>query len=432
MTTLVADTGSAATTYTDTTATEASAVYAYRVRALRGDQTSQTSNEVSVRLAPAAPQGMLAAITSNSVTLIWNDPQDETITGYRILSADIVGQGPGEFAVLTQDTGNADTSYTDDTVEPERSYVYRVHAISPHGVSPPSSDRRVNTPAAPTLVTPEPPDVVPPITERANVQDLGDITEQNGPQVIHDRLEGAADAAHYYRFTLSEPRLVRLGLPWQEGDAVLVLELEDSTRLRVGTPDGDAHASVEETLLEGTHYARVEAQQQGENEYVFSYEVSAADPAEAARLREEGYTPDPEPGEDTEPLVGLPAETIQPRQEAEVLLSNFGQMQSSSGLIIRDSEVAQGFTTGTNIPGYTLGSIELDVYGIPETPTEVTVALWSATSDGRPKPNAPVATLTHSTGTWTTGLNAFDAPAGTDWPATRLSSCLCPTQAQVQ
>ena len=292
--------------------------------------------------------------------------------------------------------------------------MYRVLAVSPHGVSAPSSDRRVSTPAAPTVVTPEPPDIVPPITERANVQDLGDITEQDGPQVIHDGLEGAADAADYYRFTLSEPRLVRLGLPWQEGDAVLILELEDSTRLRVGAPDGDAHASVEETMLEGTHYVRVEAQQPGENEYVFSYEVSAADPAEAARLREEGYTPDPEPGEDTEPLVGLPAETIQPRQEAEVLLSNFGQVQSSSGLIIRDSEVAQGFTTGPNILGYTLGSIELDVYGIPETPTDVTVELWSATSESTPKPNAPVATLTHSTGTWTEGLNAFDAPAGTE------------------
>ena len=84
--------------------------------------------------------------------------------------------------------------------------MYRVHAISPHGFSAPSSDRRVNTPAAPTVVTPEPPDVVPPITERANVQDLGDITEQDGPRIILGGLEGAADAAHYYRFTLSEPR----------------------------------------------------------------------------------------------------------------------------------------------------------------------------------------------------------------------------------
>ena len=412
--TLAADTGSAAATYTDATATTASESYAYSVKAIRDGERSQASNEAVVQLPPAAPTGVLSAAAHDRVLLSWNDPQDSATTGYRILRASIVDGVQGEFAVLIEDTGNADTSYTDETVEPECSYVYRVHTISPHGVSAPSSDRRVNTPAAPTVVTPEPPDVVPPITERANVEDLGDITEQDGPQVIHDGLEGAADAADYYRFTLSEPRLVRLGLPWQEGDAVLVLELEDSTRLRVGAPDGDAHASVEETLLEGTHYARVEAQQQGENEYVFSYEVSAADPAEAARLREEGYTPDPEPGEDTEPLVGLPAETIQPRQEAEVLLSNFGQVQSSSGLIIRDSEVAQGFTTGPNIPGYTLGSIELDVYGIPETPTEVTVALWSATNDGRPKPNAPVATLTHSTGTWTAGPITFDAPAGTE------------------
>ena len=414
------DTGSADTTYTDGTA-EPDRQYVYRIKAVNAAGLSEISSWVRAYTPeapdgqpPAAPEQVLSGAGHDIVLLHWADPQDDTITGYRILRADFVDGAQGEFAILTQDTGSADTSYTDDTVEPERSYVYRVLAVSPHGVSAPSSDRRVNTPAAPTVVTPEPPDVVPPITERANVQDLGDITEQDGPQVIHDGLEGAADAADYYRFTLSEPRMVRLGLHWQEGDAVLVLELEDSTRLRVGAPDGDTDASVEETLLEGTHYARVEAQQPGENEYVFSYEVSAADPAEAARLREEGYTPDPEPGEDTEPLVGLPAETIQPRQEAGVLLSNFGQVQSSSGLIIRDSEVAQGFTTGPNIPGYTLGSIELDVYGIPETPTDVTVELWSATSESTPKPNALVATLTHSTGTWTTGLNAFDAPADTE------------------
>ena len=45
----------------------------------------------------------------------------------------------------------------------------------------------------------------------------------------------------------------------------------------------------------------------------------------------------------------------------------------------------------------------------------MTIALWSATSPS--EPNASVATLTHSTGTWATGVNAFDAPADTELDA---------------
>ena len=54
---------------------------------------------------------------------------------------------PGEFAVLIQDTGSAATTYTDNTVEPETSYVYRVLAINPDGVSEPSHDVEVRTTA---------------------------------------------------------------------------------------------------------------------------------------------------------------------------------------------------------------------------------------------------------------------------------------------
>ena len=178
-------------------------------------------------------------------------------------------------------------------------------------------------------------------------------------------------------------------------------------------PDGDDHASVEETLLEGTHYARVEARGPGENEYVFTYEVSEASAADVELLREEGYTPDPEPGEVTEPLVSQPAET---RQEAEqVLLSNFGQTTSAGTFVVGTFEIAQGFRTGPNIPGYTLSSIELQILAVPDNPADVTLELWSATSNGTP--NAPVATLTHSTGTWEIGLNTLNAPADTELAA---------------
>ena len=406
---LVPDTGTAGTTRTDGTVA-AETPYTYRIQAINQHGVSERSrwfhiDTPSAPEPPVKPTGVLSAASSDTVILDWDDPEDDSITGYRILRRDQDNNQDGDFQTLVEDTGSAATTYTDDTVEPERSYVYRVLAISPHGVSAPSHDAQAHTPA----------DQNPPVPEREGVQDLGDITEQDGPQFNRGELEGAADAAHYYRFTLSEPRSVRLALHWQEGNAALVLELEDGTRLRVRVPDGDAHASVEETLLEGTHYARVEARQQGENEYLFTYEVSEASAADVELLREEGYTPDPEPGEVTEPLDSQPAEV---RQEPDqVLLSNFGQTTSPDNWIVRTFELAQGFRTGPNIPGYTLSSIKLDVLRVPNNLADLTVELWSATSASTPKPDAQVATLTHSTGTWETGLNTFDAPADTELAA---------------
>ena len=159
--TLAADTGSAATTYTDATATQASESYTYRVKALRGQEQSQASGEAVVVLPPGSPTGVLSAATHDSVLLSWNDPQDDTITGYRVLRADTVDGVHGEFVAIASDTGSTDTSYTDDTVEPERSYAYRVQAVSPQGLSGPPPDLPVDTPAAPALEeeeAAEPPD----------------------------------------------------------------------------------------------------------------------------------------------------------------------------------------------------------------------------------------------------------------------------------
>ena len=146
---LVADTGNTVTTYTDATATQASATYAYRVRAIRDEEKSADSNEARVHLPPSAPLQVLSTATHVSVVLLWADPQDPAIVGYRILRREPAADDPGEFAVLTENTGSATTSYTDTDVAPSTSYAYRVQAISPHGVSGPSRDVLVDTPAVP-------------------------------------------------------------------------------------------------------------------------------------------------------------------------------------------------------------------------------------------------------------------------------------------
>ena len=148
-TTLAADTGNAATTYADATATQASAVYAYRVRAIRDGDRSQDSNEARVQLPPAAPQGVLSAAAHDSVVLIWIGPQDGTITGYRILRQEPAADDPGEFVVLIEDTGSVTTTYTDADVAPSTNYTYRVQAINSHGAGEPSRDVPVETPAVP-------------------------------------------------------------------------------------------------------------------------------------------------------------------------------------------------------------------------------------------------------------------------------------------
>ena len=99
--------------------------------------------------APAAPSGLASEVSHDSVTLTWDDPKDDSITGYRILRRETDRQDPGVFITINRNTGNASTAYTDGTVEPETRYVYRVKAINAHGVSGQSNYADVDTPAAP-------------------------------------------------------------------------------------------------------------------------------------------------------------------------------------------------------------------------------------------------------------------------------------------
>ena len=145
LTVLVADTGDAETTYTDAGATEAGATYAYRVKALRDDQTSLASNRAEVQLPPAAPTTLLTAVTHEQVVLSWDEPDDDSITGYRILRR----PDADNLATLVDDTGSAAVSYTDGDVAPETTCVYAVKAINEPGTSEASESVSVTTLQAP-------------------------------------------------------------------------------------------------------------------------------------------------------------------------------------------------------------------------------------------------------------------------------------------
>ena len=83
------------------------------------------------------------------MALTWDDPGDDSITGYVILRRVRENDQGGEFSELVADTGTAATTYTDDTVEASTHYTYRIKAINEYGVSERSRWYHIDTPAAP-------------------------------------------------------------------------------------------------------------------------------------------------------------------------------------------------------------------------------------------------------------------------------------------
>ena len=98
---------------------------------------------------PDKPTGLEATATHDSVTLTWDDPDDDTITGYLILRRIPGVDTQGHFDELVANTGTAATTYTDDTVSANTRYTYRIKAINEYQVSDRSRWYHINTPAAP-------------------------------------------------------------------------------------------------------------------------------------------------------------------------------------------------------------------------------------------------------------------------------------------
>ena len=128
-------------------------IFSYEVAAPRR-QAAPEPTPGQAEAPPARPTGLtVAAVTHDTVTLTWDDPQDDTISGYRVSRRAPDGGQASGFILIASDTGSAAATYTDTGVQPETRYAYRVHAISPQGVSEPSSDLTVETAAAPPAET---------------------------------------------------------------------------------------------------------------------------------------------------------------------------------------------------------------------------------------------------------------------------------------
>ena len=149
---LAPDTGSAATTYTDDRV-KANTSYTYRIKAINEYGVSERSRWFRIDTlavpVPDKPKGLSATASHDSVTLTWDDPQDDSITGYVILRRNRKSDAQGVFDDLAPDTGSAATTYTDDRVKANISYTYRIKAINEYGVSERSRWFHIDTLAAP-------------------------------------------------------------------------------------------------------------------------------------------------------------------------------------------------------------------------------------------------------------------------------------------
>ena len=110
--------------------------------------TSVATNEVAnagPTEPPPAPENLTAVENADgTVTLTWDAPDDDSVTGYQILRR-IPAAGEGAVSVLVEDTGSAATSYADTEVAAGTRYIYRVKAINEAGVGPRSGRAVITT-----------------------------------------------------------------------------------------------------------------------------------------------------------------------------------------------------------------------------------------------------------------------------------------------
>ena len=312
---------------------------------------------------PARPTGLTGTATHNSVTLAWDNAGDASITSYQILRRDTAVHEIGIFVILEDNTGTLSTTFTDTNVEPEHRYVYRVKARNSAGLSPRSSYFNMHIPAAPPDPTPtsdptetptptheptetptptpeltpvptpastqEPAEPTTENTEAVNADadstsggaiDLGDITSPESAIYPTYVINGEDDVVDYFTFTLTEPKFVTVGIRQLDADASVTVERDDGTVIKTNSEPGAQHVMTYGTMLEGTYYIRVEADESGQNEYRLAHGVRGPDPDKVAELRQQSQQPRPPsvtqsgngpPGSDTQDpdqtLTALPA-----------------------------------------------------------------------------------------------------------------------------
>ena len=387
-----------------------------------------------------------------------------SITHYQIFRRDRDVHDTGEFVTIQENTGSAAASYTDDTVEPETRYVYRVKAVNQHGASTWSDFVRADTPAAP-----DPADLAPSGLEVSLVENRVTLT-WDAP---------ASDAASVTGYEILRRRP-------NEGEAALTTLVADTGNAETGYTDDSANEP-------GVRYTyRVRALRDGEQSKVSNYDridlpddyaQDTPEPEEepsAEALAPSGLTAAVEdggvalswtaPAEDAGSVTGYEVLRAQGSAALTTLAADTGStdttytdsgvtgdldgyryqvkalrggdasqgsnvagvLQSAhAGAIVPLADVtlvsnenatvetsnsasiqAQSFVTGTNAGGYTLSEIQIRL-GDSSVVPGVTGVIAAVKADDSSAPGTLVANLVNPASLTADAFNAFTAPAGT-------------------
>ena len=250
--------------------------------------TSAATDAVAATEPPAKPTGLSATPSHDRVVLTWDDPNDDTITGYVILRRNRETDAQGQFTELAPDTGTAVTTYTDDTVAAETPYTYRIKAINAHGTSERSRWFHIDTLAGPEPTqeptpepTPEPESVSEGDADLPNDNSTpgrvavgGSATGAIGTDGDQDRFAVELVAGRTYQFDLT-------GSPGGGGtlpDTFFRAIYNSAGQYQADSYnddfDGGRDSRVTFTATEsGTYYARVS----GDRDEVGSYTLSVTD-----------------------------------------------------------------------------------------------------------------------------------------------------------
>ena len=87
-----------------------------------------------------------AVTPAGQVLLPWQNPSDDSITGYQVLR----GPDADSLAVIEEDTGSSGTSYTDTSPPAGQTHTYAVKARNAAGLSPLSNTVTATVPASET------------------------------------------------------------------------------------------------------------------------------------------------------------------------------------------------------------------------------------------------------------------------------------------
>ena len=391
--TLAADTGSTTNTYTDATATDSEETYAYQVKAIRGQARSQGSNKVIEAPEPPAtpenlaPSGLVFVIQEDGVELTWDAPaaDADSVTGYRVLRRR-PNQGENEWLVWEWNTGSTETTHKDGYAQTlGEYYMYRVRALRGDEYSKMSNRVDVRRPEAAPETTAWAP---------SNLEALvyGEVTL--GEEGVTTKVKLTWDAPAD-------------GTEWVRGYEV-----------QRATCDGGFTTLVADTGSTGTAYTDVSVTP-GES---YTYRVRARRPqglsltSNTWTLLTPGGTGEsdcavPVGAPEPEPVGGEDVTYAFSQHDTTVLIKNTGKaVDTTPSLYSVTPKRAQGFRTGANTTGYTLGSIGVYFATIDNTADagDVLIVTLNAASGG--DPGSALCTLTDPASFTANAVNTFDAP----------------------